>query len=217
VLTDIDLVIELGAWVAVVGKTGSGKSSLAKLVAGLHEPTEGQILFDGRRRAELPRDLWTRSLAVVDQDILVFEGTVAQNLRLWDDSLPLDRVRAAARDACIEDEIEQRGGFDAWVAEGGTNWSGGQLQRLETARALAGDPALLVLDEATSALDSETEARMVKNLRARGCACLIIAHRLSTIRHADEILVLDAGAVVERGHHEDLVRRRRTYAQLVDA
>lgn len=216
VLQDVDLVVEPGTWVAVVGRTGSGKSSLAKLVAGLYEPTSGTILFDGRRREQLPRRLSTRSLAVVDQDVFVFEGTLAEQIRLWDDALPLERLRAAVRDACIEEEIEQRGGLDAWVAEGGANWSGGQLQRLELARALATDPKLLVLDEATSALDSDTEALIVRNLRRRGCACLVIAHRLSTVRQADEILVLDAGRVVERGRHEELVGRRGAYAQLVD-
>jgi NHLM bacteriocin system ABC transporter peptidase/ATP-binding protein len=216
VVADVDLVIEPGACVAVVGRTGSGKSTLARLVSGLHEPSRGQILFDGHARSGLPPGLWSRSVAVVDQDIFAFEGTVRENLTVWDGTLAMDRLRAAVRDAGIGAEIEGRpGGFEASVEEGGSNWSGGQLQRLELARALAGDPSLLVLDEATSALDSETEARIVESLRRRGCSCLVIAHRLSTIRHADEILVLDGGRVVQRGRHEELAGASGPYAELV--
>ena len=216
VVEDLSFALEPGACIAVVGRTGSGKSTLARLVTGLYKPWRGEILFDGRPPEELPRGLWTRSVAVVDQDVFVFEGTVRENLTLWDGARSMDRVAAAARDACIHDEIAARpGGFDAPVAEGGANWSGGQLQRLEIARALAGDPALLVLDEATSALDPETEARIVQNLRRRGCACLVIAHRLSTVRDADQILVLEEGRVVQRGSHDELMTSGGPYARLI--
>jgi len=216
VIKGVNLVLQPGACVALVGRTGSGKSTLAKLVSGLYEPWQGEILFDGHTRAELDRAVWMGSVAVVDQDIFVFEGTVKENLRLWNDALPMDRVLAGARDACILDEIEARPeGFDAWVADGGANWSGGQLQRLEIARALSGDPVLLILDEASSALDPEADARITESIRRRGCTCLLIAHRLSTIRNADEIIVFEDGEIIQRGNHEELMRSAGPYAQLV--
>ena len=153
---------------------------------------------------------------MVDQEIFVFEGTVRDNLTLWDPSVPEERLAAACRDAEILDDILRRPeGLDSAVDEGGVNWSGGQLQRLEIARALATAPSLLILDEATSALDPEIECRIITNLRRRGVTCLVIAHRLSTVRDADEILVLDDGHVVERGPHRDLLRAGGRYAQLV--
>jgi len=216
VLKRVDLDVSPGACVAVTGKTGSGKSTLGKLVCGLFEPWQGRILFDGRPRSETPRDLWLNSVAAVDQDIMFFEGTVRENLTLSNEGVSESRLLAAIHDACIAEEIFARpGGLDGWIAEGGVNWSGGQLQRLEIARALARDPALLILDEATSALDPPIEARIVRNLRRRGCACLVIAHRLSIIREADEIIVLEDGAVAERGRHDDLIASSRLYASLV--
>jgi NHLM bacteriocin system ABC transporter peptidase/ATP-binding protein len=216
VLKNINITVAPGQSVALIGKTGSGKSTLAKLVAGLYEPWSGQILFDGRSRSTIEAATWTSSVAIVDQDIFTFEGTVLQNIRLWNDQIPIERVIAAARDACILDEIMVRdGGLEALVAEGGVNWSGGQLQRLEIARALASDPSLLVLDEATSALDSETEARIVHNLHQRGCSCLVVAHRLSTIRDADEIIVLDEGEIVQRGTHAAMSKSPGLYVELV--
>jgi NHLM bacteriocin system ABC transporter peptidase/ATP-binding protein len=216
VVRGLDLVVEPGRTVALVGRTGSGKSTVARLVAGLYEPSAGEVLFDGHAWRDLPRRKWTRSVAVVDQDIFVFEGTVLDNLTLWNGEIPLDDVVAAARDACILDEIEARpGGFGARVDEGGVNWSTGQLQRLEIARALAGNPTLLVLDEATSSLDPETEARIVANLRRRGCTCLVIAHRLSTVRDADEIVVLHDGQVEQRGAHAALMRSAGPYSRLI--
>jgi ABC-type bacteriocin/lantibiotic exporter with double-glycine peptidase domain len=198
-LRGLDLRLEPGRWVALVGPTGSGKSTVARLAAGLYEPWSGEVLLDGVPRGGLPRSAVAGSLAVVDQEVFLFAGTVRENLALWDDAVPLERIEAAARDACILDEIRARGGWDARVEERGANWSGGERQRLEIARALALDPAVLVLDEATSALDPLTEARIAAHLRRRGCACLLVAHRLSTIRGADEVLVLEAGRVVQRG------------------
>lgn len=217
-IENFSLSIAPGQRVAFVGGSGSGKSTLARLLLGLYQPTSGQILYDGRPVSEIPRAIFTASVGAVDQEIHLFGGSVLDNLRMWDTTIAEERVVQAAKDACIHDEIAQRAnGYRSEIGDAQARFSGGQAQRLEIARALARDPAILVLDEATAALEPITEQRIDDHLRRRGCTCIIIAHRLSTIRDCDEIIVLDRGRIVERGDHDRLVAAKGHYFALVSA
>ena len=215
-ISGFDLKLEPGSRVAFVGSSGCGKSTLSKLISGLYVPWEGEILFDGKPIKEIDRSVFTGSLAVVDQDIIMFEDTIASNIRMWDETIEDFEVIAAARDAQIHSDIIQReNGYDHKMIEGGNDFSGGQRQRMEIARVLAQDPTIVILDEATSALDAKTEYDVVNAIRDRGITCIVIAHRLSTIRDCDEIIVLDKGKVVERGKHEELYAKGGLYKELV--
>ena len=212
----INIHIKPGMRIAIVGRSGSGKSTIAKLLADLYEPWEGQILFDGLPPFETPRLLMNNSLAMVDQEIFIFRGSVKENIAMWDASIPDSRIVEAAKDAAIHEEISTKpGGYEGIIAEDGGNFSGGQCQRLEIARALAVNPTVLIMDEATSALDANTEKTVMDNIKRRGCTCIVIAHRLSTIRDCDRILVMEEGKIVQEGTHEELIREEGVYANLI--
>ena len=215
-ISDFSMVVKPGQKIAFVGRTGCGKSTLAKLISGLNQPWSGEITFDGVSINDIDRNVFTGSVSVIDQDITLFEDTISENIKMWDGSIEDFEVTLAARDAGIYDDIVTReGGFSHKLLDGGRDLSGGQRQRLEIARALAQDPTICIMDEATSALDATTEHEVIRSINDRGITCIIIAHRLSTIRDCDEIIVLDKGMIVERGTHDELYALGGMYTSLV--
>ena len=216
-IENFNLSLKPGNKIAIVGASGSGKSTMGRIISGLYEPWEGEILFDKKSRFEYPRNFMNNSISIVDQNIFMFKGTVNENLTLWDTTVPNSHIKKAAHDACIHYEISSRlSGYENVLTEDATNYSGGQRQRMEIARALVNNPSILILDEATSSLDPITEKQIYDNIRQRGCTCIIIAHRLSTIRDCDEIIVMDHGKIVQRGTHNELIKiENGPYAEFI--
>ncbi len=215
-IKNFNLSVHPGQRIAIVGSSGCGKSTISKLISGLYKPWTGEILFGGKKLEDINHQVFTGSLAVVDQDIILFEDTIANNIKMWDSTIEDYEMILAARDAQLHEDIMQRnGGYQYRILEGGKDFSGGQRQRMEIARVLAQDPTIIIMDEATSALDAKTEYDVVNSIKDRGITCIVIAHRLSTIRDCDEIIVMDHGVIVERGTHEELMKAQGLYTRLV--
>ncbi len=218
VISDFSMHIKPGQRIAIVGASGCGKSTVSKLITGLYEPWEGELLFDGKPAADIDRSVFAGSVAMVDQDIVLFEDTITNNIKMWDETITDYEMILAARDAQIHDDILKRpGGYQGKLTENGKDLSGGQRQRLEVARVLAQDPTLIIMDESTSALDAKTEFDLMEAVKNRGISCIVVAHRLSAIRDCDEIIVLDKGKIVERGTHEELFAKGSIYTELVSS
>ena len=216
VISDFNLTVTPGQRIAFVGSSGCGKSSVAKLLTGLYKPWSGEILYDGKPISDIPKPIFNSSLAMVDQNVILFNDTIANNISMWDKTIEDFDIILASRDAAIHDDImTKKGGYNNVLEENGKNLSGGQRQRIEIARVLAGDPSIIIMDEATSALDARTEHDIAKFIRDRGITSIIIAHRLSTIRECDEIIVIDKGTVVQRGTHNELINEDGLYKRLV--
>lgn len=217
-ISNFNLKIEPGKSVAFVGQSGCGKTTLAKLIVGLYQPWSGKILFDGKTKGEINRKVFNNSVSVIDQNIVLFDGTISDNIKLWDDSIEDFAMILASHQAQIHNEIVSRKqAYNTVMENGGRNFSGGQRQRIELASALAKEPVILVMDEGTSALDSITEAKLMKEIKKMGITLVLIAHRLSTIRDCDEIIVMEKGHVVERGEHEQLLKNGGLYCQLMNS
>jgi len=215
-IENFSLKINPGERIALVGGSGSGKSTVAKLLIGFYEPWEGEILLDGDSRTKWPRQIINNTMSMVSQEVHLFEGSVRDVINLWDKSIPDHVLIRACKDAAIHDMISTKpGAYDYKISEGGKNFSGGQRQRIEIARALVNDPTVLILDEATSALDPTTEQVIDEAIRKRKCSVLVVAHRLSTIRDSDEIIVMDKGKIAERGTHTELMKKASKYYHLV--
>ncbi|MFI3177773.1 MAG: ATP-binding cassette domain-containing protein, partial [Eubacteriales bacterium] len=215
-IQDFSFRLECGKSIAFVGASGSGKSTVSKLISGLYLPWSGEIRVDGKPIGEVQPEILRSSIATVSQEISLFAGTIRENITMWDTTIRDEDMIQAAKDACIHDAITLKvGAYDAILTEGGANLSGGQRQRLEIARSLVNNPTILVMDEATSALDAVTEKQIVDNLKRRGCTCIVVAHRLSTIRDSDAIIVLANGRIVQSGTHDQLAQIPGHYQDLL--
>ncbi len=217
VIENFSMKVKPGEKIAIVGASGCGKSTLVKLLTGLSNAWSGEILFDGIEISKMDRDIFTASVSVVDQEVILFDDTIANNISMWDDTMEDGDIITAAKDAQIHEDIRKAGGYQNKIQEEGRDLSGGQRQRLEIARALAKNPSICILDEATSALDAKTEYEVVNAISKRGITCIVVAHRLSTIRDCDEIIVLDQGQIVESGTHEELMKLDGFYKMLISS
>ena len=213
---NISFCVDCGKSVALVGRSGSGKSTVAKLISSLYVPWEGDIFFDGRLSRDIPRDALFSSISTVSQNITLFSGTIRDNITMWNPNIPERNIILAAKDACIHDEItRKKGGYDHLLNEAGTNLSGGQRQRLEIAKALVNNPTILIMDEATSSLDPIVEAQIMRNIKRRGCTCIVVAQRLSSIRDCDDIVLIERGKIAEEGDHDTLMELGGKYCELI--